>query len=264
MATTKARKRSRSKSTEPPPPPPKSENDDDNNAKALLKLRQTAGKIQTAIDLCRHRILKSHVEFPNKETGVNVETLLEYARRVAYTTSAPLNYQPGVSQLCGQLPPAPQEEHFLVSQMKKRHEEKLVHEQALQRKRAREEETTKRQKEIEEMAKLSKEELIRRLVQWKPGAAWPAGVPKPPVGWKPGDPFAFLTTKAAPNAPGEASPLKRAAAEKQPEKQEEKQQKQLSLDFEEDEGEDGDDFDDDDAFDFDVVSASDGGDDDSD
>jgi len=75
--------------------------------------------------------------------------------------------------------------------------------------------------------------------------------------------LAFLA-KAAPNAPGEASPLKRAAAEKQPEKAEEKQQKQLSLDFEEDEGEEGDDFDDDDAFDFDVVSASDGGDDDSD
>jgi len=263
MATTKARKRSRSKSTEPPPPPPKSENDDDNNAKALLKLRQTAGKIQTAVDFCHHRILKSHVEFPEKETGVNVETLLEYARRVAYTTSAPFNYQPGVSQLCGQLPPAPQEEHFLVSQMKKRHEEKLVHENALQRKQAREEETMKRQKEIEEMAKLPKEELIRRLVQWRPGAPWPAGVPKPPAGWKPGDPLAFLA-KAAPNAPGEASPLKRAAAEKQPEKAEEKQQKQLSLDFEEDEGEEGDDFDDDDAFDFDVVSASDGGDDDSD
>lgn len=261
-ATTKASERSRSKSTEPPPPPPPPKSDEnDVHAKALLKLRQTAGKIQTAIDFCHHRILKSHIEFPNKDTGVNVETLLEYARRVAYTTSAPLNYQPGVSQLCGQLPPAPQEEHFLVSQMKKRHEEKLVHEQALQRKRQREEETTKRQKEIEEMAKLPKEELIRRLVQWKPGAAWPAGVPKPPVGWKPGDPLAFLTTKAAPNAPGEASPSKRAAAEKQPDKQEEKQQ-QLSLDFEEDEGED--DFDDDDAFDFDVVSASDGGDDDSD
>ena len=51
------------------------------------------------------------------------------------------------------------------------------------------------------------------------------------------------------------------SAEKQPEKQEEKQQ-QLRLDFEEDEGED--DFDDDDAFDFDVVSDEDGGDDDSD
>ena len=260
-ATTKARKRSRSKSTEPPPPPPPKNDENDVNAKeALLKLRQTAGKIQTAIDFCHHRILKSHIEFPNKDTGVNVETLLEYARRVAYTTSAPLNYQPGVSQLCGQLPPAPQEEHFLVSQMKKRHEEKLVHENALQRKRAREEETMKRQKEIEEMAKLPKEELIRRLVQWRPGAPWPAGVPKPPAAWKPGDPLAFLA-KAAPNAPGEASPSKRAAAEKQPDKQETKQQ-QLSLDFEEDEGED--DFDDDDAFDFDVVSASDGGDDDSD
>ena len=111
-----------------------------------------------------------------------------------------------------------------------------------------------RQKEIEEMAKLPKEELIRRLMQWKPGQPWPSGVPKPPVGWKPGDPLAFLAE--APEKPT-------SVAEKQPsnvaaeEKKQEKQQQQLSLDFEDDADEE--DFDDD-AFDFDVVSASDGDD----
>ena len=222
----------------------------------MLSLRRRASKIQDAIDHCRHGILQSHIEFPKKEDGVTMETLLEYARRVAYTTSAPLNYQPGVSQLCGQLPPAPQEEHFLVSQLKKRHEETLVQEQALARKRQREEEMQQRQKEIEEMAKLPKEELIRRLMQWKPGQPWPSGVPKPPVGWKPGDPLAFLAE--APEKPT-------SVAEKQPsnvaaeEKKQEKQQQQLSLDFGDDDADDEEDFDDD-AFDFDVVSASDGDD----
>ena len=220
----------------------------------MLSLRRRASKIQDAIDHCQHGILKSHIEFPKKEDGVTMETLLEYARRVAYTTSAPLNYQPGVSQLCGQLPPAPQEEHFLVSQLKKRHEEKLVQEQALARKRQREEEMQQRQKEIEEMAKLPKEELIRRLMQWKPGQPWPSGVPKPPVGWKPGDPLAFLAEAPKPTSDttvAEKQPSNVAAEEKQQEKQEQQQQQQqqqLSLDFEED----------DDAFDFDVVSASDG------
>ena len=229
----------------------------------MLSLRRRASKIQDAIDHCQHGILKSHIEFPKKEDGVTMETLLEYARRVAYTTSAPLNYQPGVSQLCGQLPPAPQEEHFLVSQLKKRHEEKLVQEQALARKRQREEEMQQRQKEIEEMAKLPKEELIRRLMQWKPGQPWPSGVPKPPVGWKPGDPLAFLAEAPKPTSDttvAEKQPSNVAAEEKQQEKQEQQQQQQqqqqqLSLDFEDDADEE--DFDDD-AFDFDVVSASDG------
>ena len=232
---------SRARSTEPT-------NSEENE---MLSLRRSAYKIQDAIDHCQHGILKSHIEFPKKE-DVTMETLLEYARRVAYTTSAPLNYQPGVSQLCGQLPPAPQEEHFLVSQLKKRHEEKLVQEQALTRKRQREEEMQQRQKEIEEMAKLPKEELIRRLMQWKPGQPWPSGVPKPPVGWKPGDPLAFLAEAPKPtsDAVAEKQPSNVAAEEKQ-------QQQQLSLDFEDDADEE--DFDDD-AFDFDVVSASDGDD----
>ena len=112
-----------------------------------------------------------------------------------------------------------------------------------------------RQKEIEEMAKLPKEELIRRLMQWKPGQPWPSGVPKPPVGWKPGDPLAFLAEAPKPtsdNTVAEKQPSNVAAEEKQ-EKQE--KQQQLSLDFEDDADEE--DFDDD-AFDFDVVSASDG------
>ena len=115
-----------------------------------------------------------------------------------------------------------------------------------------------RQKEIEEMAKLPKEELIRRLMQWKPGQPWPSGVPKPPVGWKPGDPLAFLAeAPEKPTAVAEKQPSNVAAEEKKQEKQQ--QQHQLSLDFGDDDADDEEDFDDD-AFDFDVVSASDGDD----
>lgn len=246
---------SRARSTEPTTTTTTTHSGEENE---MLSLRRRASKIQDAIDHCRHGILQSHIEFPKKEDGVTMETLLEYARRVAYTTSAPLNYQPGVSQLCGQLPPAPQEEHFLVSQLKKRHEETLVQEQALARKRQREEEMQQRQKEIEEMAKLPKEELIRRLMQWKPGQPWPSGVPKPPVGWKPGDPLAFLAeAPEKPTSVAEKQPSNVAAEEKKQEKQQ--QQHQLSLDFGDDDADDEEDFDDD-AFDFDVVSASDGDD----
>ena len=116
-----------------------------------------------------------------------------------------------------------------------------------------------RQKEIEEMAKLPKEELIRRLMQWKPGQPWPSGVPKPPVGWKPGDPLAFLAeAPEKPTSVAEKQPSNVAAEEKKQEKQQQQQQ-QLSLDFGDDDADDEEDFDDD-AFDFDVVSASDGDD----
>ena len=120
-----------------------------------------------------------------------------------------------------------------------------------------------RQKEIEEMAKLPKEELIRRLMQWKPGQPWPSGVPKPPVGWKPGDPLAFLAEApklTSDTTVAEKQPSNVAAEEKKQEKQQQQQQQQqLSLDFGDDDADDEEDFDDD-AFDFDVVSASDGDD----
>ena len=238
---------------------------------SLFALREKAVKIQNALDHCHHRVLKSHVEFPE---NVSVETMLEYARRVAYTTSAPLNYQPADGgmhgQLCGQVPPAPQEEQFLVSKLKRRHEERLVQSRAMERQRTREEEARQRRRDVEAMAKLPKEEVIKRLMKWKPGTPWPEGVPKPPVGWKPGDPLAFLSSSSNNNNnSGEEEEAKKSpvAAEKQPAARPEQVQQQLSLDFEEDEIDDDDDDDDDDGlddFDFDVVSASDGGDDDSD
>jgi len=264
-----AKRRSRSKSADPPPPPPEEASGDAMQTSSLFALREKAVKIQNALDHCHHRVLKSHVEFPE---NVSVETMLEYARRVAYTTSAPLNYQPADGgmhgQLCGQLPPAPQEEQFLVSKLKRRHEERLVQARAMERKRTREEEARRRLRDMEAMAKLPKEEVIERLMRWKPGTPWPEGVPKPPVGWKPGDPLAFLSSNNSNNSAEEEEAKKSpVAAEKQPAARPEhvqvQQQQQLSLDFEDDEIDDDDD-DGLDDFDFDVVSASDGGDDDSD
>ena len=263
-----AKRRSRSKSADPPPPPPEEASGDAMQTSSLFALREKAVKIQNALDHCHHRVLKSHVEFPE---NVSVETMLEYARRVAYTTSAPLNYQPADGgmhgQLCGQLPPAPQEEQFLVSKLKRRHEERLVQARAMERKRTREEEARRRLRDMEAMAKLPKEEVIERLMRWKPGTPWPEGVPKPPVGWKPGDPLAFLSSNNSNNSAEEEAKKSPVAAEKQPAARPEhvqvQQQQQLSLDFEDDEIDDDDD-DGLDDFDFDVVSASDGGDDDSD
>ena len=265
-----AKRRSRSKSADPPPPPPEEAGGGAIKiSKELFALREKAVKIQDALDHCHHRVLKSHVEFPK---NVSVETVLEYARRVAYTTSAPLNYQPmdgGMhGQLCGQLPPAPQEEQFLVSKLKRRHEERLVQTQAMERKRTREEEARQRRRDAEAMAKLPKEEVIEKLMKWKPGLPWPEGVPKPPVGWKPGDPLAFLLSSSSNNSAEEEAKKSPVAAEKQPPAarlERAQHQQQLSLDFEDDEIDDDNDDDDGlDDFDFDVVSASDGGDDDSD
>ena len=267
-----AKRRSRSKSADPPPLEEAGgaiKTSTEQHEASLFALREKAVKIQNALDHCHHRVLKSHVEFPK---NVSVETVLEYARRVAYTTSAPLNYQPADGgmhgQLCGQLPPAPQEEQFLVSKLKRRHEDRLVQSQAMERKRTREEEARQRRRDVEAMAKLPKEEVIKRLMKWKPGTPWPEGVPKPPVGWKPGDPLAFLSSSSSNNDDAEEEAKKSpVAAEKQPAARPEQaqHQQQLSLDFEEDEIDDDDDDDDGlDDFDFDVVSASDGGDDDSD
>ena len=124
--------------------------------------------------------------------------------------------------------------------------------------RGRDDEETKRNRRDGQVTEGRADTKTRAMETGRCVAGWRAETPgrvetRRPVG--------VSHNESCSDAPGEASPSKRASAEKQPEKQEEKQQ-QLSLDFEEDEGED--DFDDDDAFDFDVVSASDGDDDESD
>ena len=46
------------------------------------------------------------------------------------------------------------------------------------------------------------EKVIELLSTWKPGQPWPAGIPPPPPGWKPGDPLQIgADADAEPAAP---------------------------------------------------------------
>jgi len=89
------------------------------------------------------------------------------------------------------MPPAPQEEHFQVSNLA-RHAAEV---KAKAKAKATEEEARKKEEErrrlLEQVAAISPEELIARLSAWKPGEPWPEGIPPPPPGWKPGDPLHF-------------------------------------------------------------------------
>jgi len=116
--------------------------------------------------------------------------LLDYARRISYTTFAPSAYVPG-APLCGMMPPAPQEEHFQVSKLAQHAADRKARAKAEAKaaeERAREE---ARRKMLEAAAAIPPEELIARLSKWKPGEPWPEGIPPPPPGWKPGDALRF-------------------------------------------------------------------------
>jgi len=127
---------------------------------------------------------------------LEVTDLLDYARRVSYTTFAPPGYVPS-APLSGSMPPAPQDEHFAVSNLARHAAEVKAKARELasaEEARARDEE---RRRAVEEAAKLTPEELIAKLSKWKPGEPWPAGIPPPPPGWKPGDPLRFDLPKPA-------------------------------------------------------------------
>lgn len=127
---------------------------------------------------------------------LKVTDLLDYARRISYTTFAPPGYTPG-APLNGIMPPAPQEEHFTVSHLARHAAEVKLRAKELasaEEARLREEE---RRRAVEEAAKLTPEELIAKLSTWRPGEPWPSGIPPPPPGWKPGDPLHFDLPKPA-------------------------------------------------------------------
>lgn len=116
--------------------------------------------------------------------------LLDYARRISYTTFAPSAYVPG-APLCGMMPPAPQEEHFQASKLAQHAADRKARAKAEAKAAEEREREEARRKMLEAAAAIPPEELIARLSKWKPGEPWPEGIPPPPPGWKPGDALRF-------------------------------------------------------------------------
>ena len=183
--------------------------------------------------------------------------VLDYARRISYTTFAPAGYVPG-APLCGIMPPAPQEEHFQASRLAAFNAERRAKEKAASAAAEARQKEEARLRMVEAAAAIPPEELIERLSNWKPGEPWPDGIPPPPPGWKPGDALHFELPKredagvGALVKPTNAVAAAKAAPRVVP---------FVSLDL-------NPDLDDDDVAsisdDFEEVSESDGGDDDSD
>ena len=169
------------------------------------KLRESVTALQDSVDAARSF---DHVRLP-ADGPVSAADVVEYARRISYTTFAPAGYQPG-APLHGIMPPAPQDEHFAASHL-------AAHAaQAKQREEARK----ARETAAEEARKAAKrgemppiETVISLLSTWKPGQPWPAGIPAPPPGWKPGDPLHLGAPKPKDGAEGaKASDGKKQAA----------------------------------------------------
>jgi hypothetical protein len=116
--------------------------------------------------------------------------LLDYARRISYTTFAPNAYVPG-APLCGMMPPAPQEEHFQASKLAQHAADRRARAKAEAKAAEEREREETRRKMLAAAAAIPPEELIERLSKWKPGEPWPEGIPPPPPGWKPGDALRF-------------------------------------------------------------------------
>ena len=74
------------------------------------ELRDAAVGLQTAVDAARGM---DHVSLP-ADGAVSASDVVDYARRISYTTFAPAGYEPG-APLYGIVPPAPQDEYFAVA-----------------------------------------------------------------------------------------------------------------------------------------------------
>ena len=132
-----------------------------------------------------------HVRLP-ADGPVSASDVVDYARRISYTTFAPVGYVAG-APLHGVMPPAPQDEHFHASHLARHAVEVKARNEA---RAARE---SKMAAEARKAAAASSggvggeappiETIIKLLSTWKPGQPWPAGIPPPPPGWKPGDPL---------------------------------------------------------------------------
>ena len=171
------------------------------------ELRDAAVGLQTAVDAARGM---DHVSLP-ADGAVSASDVVDYARRISYTTFAPAGYEPG-APLYGIVPPAPQDEHFAASHLARHHARIEAREKARVAEAAVAEEARKKSV-AGAMPPLEK--VIELLSTWKPGQPWPAGIPPPPPGWKPGDPLQIgADADAKPAAPAETPSVAPAPAPK--------------------------------------------------
>ena len=152
-----------------------------------MELRRATAALQASIDAARST---DHVSLP-ADGPTTASDVVDYARRISYTTYAPAGYEPG-APLHGIMPPAPQEEHFGASHLARHAAEVRAREEA---RRARAVVADEARRAAIAGATPPLETVIKLLSNWKPGQPWPAGIPPPPPGWKPGDP---LTIGGAP------------------------------------------------------------------
>ena len=173
-----------------------------------MELRRATAALQASIDAARST---DHVSLP-ADGPTTASDVVDYARRISYTTYAPAGYEPG-APLHGIMPPAPQEEHFGASHLARHAAEVRAREEA---RRARAEVADEARRAATAGATPPLETVIKLLSNWKPGQPWPAGIPPPPPGWKPGDPLTIggaPMTKAETKAPASDAA---ATAPKQP------------------------------------------------
>ena len=159
-----------------------------------MELRRATAALQASIDAARST---DHVSLP-AGGPTTASDVVDYARRISYTTYAPAGYEPG-APLHGIMPPAPQEEHFGASHLARHAAEVRAREEA---RRARAVVADEARRAAVAGATPPLETVIKLLSNWKPGQPWPAGIPPPPLGWKPGDP---LTIEGAPKTTAETT-----------------------------------------------------------
>ena len=143
------------------------------------ELRRAVTSLQDSIDAARSF---DHVRLP-ADGPVSAADVVEYARRFSYTTFAPAGYQPG-APLHGIMPPAPQDEH-----LRRRTSRHTRHRRGRGRRRGglgRRLRRRRGRRRAEGRCRRSRpsSSCCRRETR----QPWPAGIPAPPPGWKPGIP----------------------------------------------------------------------------
>lgn len=144
-----------------------------------LDLRCTSGSLQSSVDAAL-TFDSDHVRlFISQSYATDV---VEYARLVSYTTHALFCFKAG-QILCGSKPPAPQEEHLKSSSM-------CVLLDTVHASQSAHAVVASTAEGAAGMGVSRKQGQISELFsKWETGDPWPAGVPAPPLGWKPGDPL---------------------------------------------------------------------------
>ena len=143
-----------------------------------MDLRNASSNLQSSVDAAI-AFDTDHVGLPRRSSAAVV---VGYARCIGYTTYAQNGYRLGQS-LSGIKPPAPQEELLNASSLSGSGLELKAANAWASASAA-----VSLNAEAAEVTPMSGQTL-KLLSKWKPGDAWPAGVPAPPPGWNPGDPI---------------------------------------------------------------------------